>query len=110
MNHDRNVVRDQRRRQRRLLRIGALIGTALAALGAQFAIYLTCLNKDEQQAIWSSEETNALIDYLHENRSQAGDGGNFKTATFTAAAEAILPFLKNGPKKTRQCAGRNGQV
>jgi hypothetical protein len=100
MNRDRNEVR---KRQRRLLRIGAIAGAAVVALCAQFVIYLTCLDvEDEQKTVWSLEETNAFIDYLHESRSQVDDSGNFKTATFTAAAEAIFPLRKNGPRKTRQ--------
>ena len=101
MNGDRD--RNEARRRQRLLRIGAIAGAALAALCAQFAIYLTCLDlEDERKTTWSLEETNAFVDYLHENRSQVDDSGNFKTATFTAAADAILPLRKNGPRKTRQ--------
>ena len=101
MNSDRD--RNEARRRQRLLRIGAIAGAALAALCAQFAIHLTCLDlEDERKTTWSLEETNAFVHYLHENRSQVDDSGNFKTATFTAAADAILPLRKNGPRKTRQ--------
>ena len=67
------------------------------------AIYATELEEQESQtvkAVWSAEETIALVDYLY--RSQAGNRGNFKTATFTAAAEAISPLLKYGPEKTEK--------
>ena len=33
---------------------------------------------------------------------EAGNGGNFKTATFTAAAQDISPLLKLGPPKTEK--------
>ena len=93
MNSDRD-----RNEARRRQRIGAIAGAC-----AQFAIYLTCLDlEDERKTAWSLEETNAFVDYLHENRSQVDDSGNFKTDTFTAAAEAIFPFRKNGSRKTRQ--------
>ena len=33
-------------------------------------------------AVWTSCEEAALVDFLVENKAEAGDGGNFKNATF----------------------------
>jgi len=51
------------------------------------------------QAVWTTIETDKLLDYLHEHRSQWGDGGNFKDSTYNAAALALQPFLKSGRPK-----------
>ena len=88
-----------RHSQRR--RIAALV----VYLVVSAAAYATELEEQESQtvkAVWSAEETIALVDYLYQHRSQAGNRGNFKTATFTAAAEAISPLLKHGPEKTEK--------
>lgn len=45
-------------------------------------------------------ETDALVDYLYEHKSEAGDGGSFKTTTFTGAATSIAHLLTQGPAKT----------
>ena len=81
----------------------------VVCLAAAAAVHATVLEEQEFQtvkAVWSAEETIALIDYLYEYRSQACDGGNFKSATFTAAAEAISPLLKYGPEKTEKICRR----
>jgi hypothetical protein len=56
--------------------------------------------KDSQKAAWTSEETTAFVNFLYENRAEAGDGGNFKATTHANAAEAISHLLRVGPKKT----------
>ena len=66
--------------------------TQVAPLGSK--------SKFKEKAIWTKEETNALVDYLYQQSSQAGDGANFKTATFTAVANFIHPLLQQGPVKT----------
>lgn len=81
----------------------------VVCLAAATAVYATVLEEQEFQtvkAVWSAEETIALIDYLYQRRSQADNGGNFKSATFTAAAEAISPLLKYGPEKTEKICRR----
>jgi hypothetical protein len=81
----------------------------VVCLAAAAAVYATELEEQEFQtvkAVWSADETVALVDYLYEHRSQAGNGGNFKTATFTAAAEAISPLLKYGLEKTEKICRR----
>lgn len=62
------------------------------------------IKENPQKAVWTAEEIDALVNYLVANHAEAGDGGNFKTATFTAAAREILPLLRVGPPKTeRMC-------
>ena len=96
----------------RQLRRKVVLAACLVALAAVQATALVALEDQEAQeaqaakAVWSAEETTALIDYLYEHRPQAGKGGTFKTATFTAAAEAISPLLKYGPEKTGKICRR----
>jgi hypothetical protein len=44
-----------------------------------------------EKVVWNPAETTGLIDFLIEHRSE-GDGVNFKSSTFNAAAAAIAPF------------------
>ncbi|KAG2354030.1 hypothetical protein BDR07DRAFT_1614513 [Suillus spraguei] len=57
----------------------------------------------EAKAQWNTAETNALLTHLLNNISEAGDGRNFKTSTFTSAANALAAadILTAGPPKTR---------
>ena len=58
--------------------------------------------KDKEKsdrAVWNDEETDTLLDYLIAHQGEAGDGHNFKLATFEKAAAAIAPFYKSGAKK-----------
>jgi hypothetical protein len=57
------------------------------------------MSQDKQKAVWTAEETSALVEYLYENKSQYKDG-NFDIHTFAAAAESISHLLKKGPKKS----------
>jgi hypothetical protein len=43
-------------------------------------------------AIWTPAEETALVDFLVDNKAEAGDGGNFKKATFQRAANNIAPL------------------
>jgi hypothetical protein len=96
----------------RQLRQTVVLAASLVAVAAIQVTVLVALEDQEAQeaqaakAVWSAEETTALIDYLYEHRPQAGNGGNFKTASFTAAAEAISPLLKYGPEKTGKICRR----
>ncbi|KAG2360141.1 hypothetical protein BDR07DRAFT_1207182, partial [Suillus spraguei] len=61
------------------------------------------------KAQWNIAETNALLDYLLRNISEAGDGGNFKVSTFTSAATALATanLLTAGPPKTsKRCRNK----
>jgi len=71
---------------------------AITALCTQYSSILMSSKTDK--AKWNENETLALLNYLQEHIAQAGDGGNFKTSTFTAVAAAIGPLLTQGPVKT----------
>lgn len=63
--------------------------------------------KMELKASWTDAEVTALIQYLYDHRDEASEGGNFKTSTYTAAAETITLHLKQGPIKTsKMCKGK----
>jgi hypothetical protein len=51
-------------------------------------------------AQWVLPEETSFIQYLVDNFSEAGDGGNFKMPTFEAAAMHIAPLHQRGAAKT----------
>ncbi|KIO04856.1 hypothetical protein M404DRAFT_112299, partial [Pisolithus tinctorius Marx 270] len=51
---------------------------------------------------WNHEETAALVRFLHDNRHEAGDNGNFKMATYQATALHIANYRTDGPPKNYQ--------
>ncbi|KAG1789465.1 uncharacterized protein HD556DRAFT_1529526 [Suillus plorans] len=55
--------------------------------------------KKAAKAVWNEAETDALITYLHSQRSKIGDGGNFRSQVYTEAATAIAPHRTLGPTK-----------
>ena len=64
-----------------------------------------------EKAVWNEKEVDSLIDYLFEHRSEVGDTGGFKGATFNAAAAHIAPHLTHGPAKTgKMCKTKWGSV
>ena len=60
----------------------------------------------ERKAHWSDQEMTQLIQYLHEHRSEGGDGGNFKNLTLNAAAwhlaSLCTPDASGDPKTAKQ--------
>jgi hypothetical protein len=50
-------------------------------------------------ATWTPAEETALVDFLVDNRADAGDGGNFKKATFQKASNHLAPLLGSGAAK-----------
>lgn len=57
--------------------------------------------------LWTAAEEKALVDFLHENRSEAGDGGNFKKPTFQRAAECVALLAVNGhTKDVKSCQNK----
>ncbi|KAG2354452.1 hypothetical protein BDR07DRAFT_1382248 [Suillus spraguei] len=65
----------------------------------------TAANSGEAKVQWNVAETNALLAHLLQNISEAGDGRNFKTSTFTSAAAALSSanLLTASPPKTNRC-------
>ncbi|KJA25659.1 hypothetical protein HYPSUDRAFT_134332 [Hypholoma sublateritium FD-334 SS-4] len=51
-------------------------------------------------AIWTLAEEATLLDFLVENKAEAGDGGNFKQVMFQQAIESIKPLFKCRASKT----------
>jgi hypothetical protein len=72
---------------------------ALAFLIAWFTLSIIATPIVAEKAGWNPAETTGLINFLIEHRSE-GDGVNFKTSTFNAAAAAIPPSWTIGPAKT----------
>ncbi len=52
------------------------------------------------KAIWSDKETLELVNILYEKRAEGDGAGNFKPASYKAAADHIAPYLTQGPVKT----------
>ncbi|KAG9310665.1 hypothetical protein JVU11DRAFT_9253 [Chiua virens] len=51
------------------------------------------------RARWSDPEIAAMVDYLHEHRSEGAQGGKFKQSAFNAVAVHIQPLLVSGKAK-----------
>ncbi|KDR65022.1 hypothetical protein GALMADRAFT_82385 [Galerina marginata CBS 339.88] len=51
-------------------------------------------------AVWTAPEETALVDFLGDNKAEAGDGGNFKSTTFQRAVSHIAPLHERGSIKT----------
>ncbi|KAF8808573.1 hypothetical protein BYT27DRAFT_7096381 [Phlegmacium glaucopus] len=46
--------------------------------------------------VWTTAEETALVDFLGDNKAEAGDGRNFKTTTFQRAVSQIAPLHEHG--------------
>lgn len=58
-------------------------------------------------AQWTRKEEAAFVDFLVAHRAEAGDGCNFKAATFQRAAQSIAPLLqRGGPKTAKSCGNK----
>jgi len=53
-------------------------------------------------AVWIPSEETSFINFLLDNKSEAGDGGNFKTATYQWAVTHIAPLHEKGIVKACQ--------
>lgn len=95
---------DNRLTQRRL-RAGA---AAITALCAHYTTVLMATSSEKlPKAHWNDAEVDALVDYLHDHKAEAGDGGNFKSNTLNAAATHIKQHLSQGTVKTgKMCKGK----
>ena len=77
----------------------ALTLTTLCAQVAT-AVMATAPTTPIDKAQWNEKETEALVDFLLEHKSEIGDAGMFKMGTFNAAAASIAGHYTSGPKKT----------
>jgi hypothetical protein len=73
----------------------------ISALCAHYTTVLMTLPEGHAKAFWNDIETQELINFLHEKRSES-EAGNFKITTYNAAANHIAHHLTQGPVKTGQ--------
>ena len=67
--------------------------------------------KGGSNANWSLPDENALLEYLWDQRSEAGEGVSFKAPTFTgAAAKVQATTTKGAPKTMSSCKNKWGKV
>lgn len=52
----------------------------------------------KERVHWTDEEISALVDYLHDHRSEA-EGGSFKKQTYQGAVLHLQPFHRQGGPK-----------
>ena len=62
------------------------------------------------RAIWVLPEEERLIEYLEGHKAEAGDGLNYKMATYNLAAREIAGLLQKGPAKTGKSVKRKWSV
>lgn len=55
---------------------------------------------ERKAAFWSDRDTNTMLQYLVDNKSKAGDGGNFTMALYNGAAAECNKVLTQGALKT----------
>jgi hypothetical protein len=66
---------------------------------------------DEGKASWTDTDEDELIQFLINNKSTAGDGGNFKNVMWNAAAAHMRKFTtKGGAKTVNACKSKWGRV
>jgi hypothetical protein len=62
-------------------------------------------------ASWDEGDEEVLIDFLRGSLSAAGDGINFKQATWNAVAEHMAPFTtQGGVKSANACKNKFSRV
>lgn len=66
---------------------------------------------ESTRSIWVTSDETRLIVFLQEHISEAGDGGNFKKATWTAAAAHMAATTtKGGTKNHLACKNKWARV
>ena len=66
---------------------------------------------DKEKAFWTQADEEALVRFLIDVKASAGDGGNFKKTTWTAAAAHMRQFTsKGGPKTADSCKNKWNRV
>lgn len=56
-------------------------------------------------AHWTTAEELVFVDFLVANKAEAGDGSNFKAATFQKAANHLAHLLERGAAKNAKSCG-----
>ena len=58
-------------------------------------------------AFWTPDDEDQLVNFLLDHRASAGDGGNFKEATFQALSPILAPLvMRGGPKTVHACQNK----
>ncbi|TFK43026.1 hypothetical protein BDQ12DRAFT_595635 [Crucibulum laeve] len=69
------------------------------------------MTKTENNTLWTAADELLLLNFLRDHAAAAGDGGNFKLVTFTAAGAVLeLKCTKGGPKTAKACQNKWTQV
>ena len=64
-----------------------------------------------QKALWTAAEEQALVEFIVDHKAEAGDGGNFKQATFQQAALHLAPLHQRGTAKAaKTCSNKYSAV
>ena len=63
-----------------------------------------------ENAFWTHEDEVALIYYLLDHSSAAGDGKSFKNTMWKGASEKMPVIMKGGPKTPASCKYKYGNV
>ncbi|KAJ6557161.1 hypothetical protein B0H10DRAFT_1846881 [Mycena sp. CBHHK59/15] len=62
------------------------------------------------QAYWTRSDSDTMIKFLLEEKSKAGDGGNFPASFWTAVSALLNPLVtRGGPKTAKVCSNKYGQ-
>ena len=80
----------------------ASLATLLTHFVVDYYIHSQVSKLPNEKTSWNAKEVKALVHYLHTHHAEAGNGGNFKTATFNAAADHLAPFWTAGATKVGQ--------
>jgi hypothetical protein len=64
-----------------------------------------------QSASWDEGDEEILLEFLETSLPSAGDGVNFKQATWNATAEHMIPFnTRGGVKTAKACKNKFSRV
>jgi hypothetical protein len=91
------MIRDPDTQQQQRHWAGAL---AITTLCVQYITFLMAQPTRSEKANWNDQEILGLVNYLHDHRAEARDGGTFKPPAYNAAVAHIAPHLTQGPVKT----------
>jgi hypothetical protein len=62
-------------------------------------------------AVWTPAEEIVLLDFLVDNKAEAGNGGNFRKTTFQRASESISHLCQRGAvKNVKSCQNKWAMV
>jgi hypothetical protein len=71
----------------------------------------TSTGSQADRSIWTLEDESQLIHFLLDHKAEAGDGANFKTTIWNAAAEELSKHVsKGGPKTPGSCRSKWDRV